>query len=43
MNTDANTWAAAALRAFLRRTFAQLANSAQKDSMAFRRVLESLK
>jgi hypothetical protein len=43
MNTDANTWARAALRTFWRRVFTRLANEAQADSLAFRRVLDSLK
>ena len=43
MNTDANTWARAALRTFWRRVFTRLANDAQADSLAFRKVLEALR
>lgn len=42
-NTDPHALAALAPRTFLRRTFTALANAAQKDSMAYRAVLEALK
>jgi hypothetical protein len=42
MNLDDHTWAAAALRAFLKRTFARLAAQSKKDSKAFADVLRGL-
>ena len=42
MHTPHDTWAAMALLAFLRRTFTQLAVSAEKDAKAYRNALKAL-
>jgi hypothetical protein len=42
MHTPHDTWAAMALLAFLRRTFTQLAVSAEKDAKAYRMALKRM-
>ena len=42
-NTDPKAQAALALRAFLRRLLTRMANEAQADSLAYRKVLGTLR